>query len=376
MAAPSKAVLQPTDKSGVGVIQFSGQWRLGKTAPAVDELFCVLGETPYTGLMFDCESLAGWDSSLLTCLARLISYCKDHGVSCDRNGLPEGVKKLLNLAEAVPEAEQTPGGESSGVLSTIGTETFALVDSFSQMIIFIGEAFLAFGRLITGRARFRWRELFYLMGECGAQALPIVSLIAFLVGVILAFVSAVQLKMFGATIYVANMVGLAMARDMGAMMAGIIMAGRTGAAFAAQIGTMQVNEEIDALRTLGISPMDFLVLPRLLALTLMMPLLCIYADFMGILGGAFATVTMSEVTLEQYFYQTQEGVPLIHFASGILKSGVYGILVAMAGCLRGIQCGRSAQAVGEAATAAVVSGIVWIVVSCAVITVVYFMIGF
>ena len=180
----------------------------------------------------------------------------------------------------------------------------------------------------------------------------------------------------GASSYVANLVGLGMARDMAAMMAAVIMAGRTGAAYAAQLGTMQVNEEIDALQTLGVSPLEFLVLPRLLAMTLMMPLLCIYADFMGILGGAVTTAAISEITFGQYLHQTMEAVPLVHFAAGLVKSVVYGFLVAMAGCLHGMRCGRSAQAVGLATTAAVVAGIIWIVIACAVLTVLYYAIGF
>jgi len=173
----------------------------------------------------------------------------------------------------------------------------------------------------------------------------------------------VQLKLFGAQIYVADMVGIAMVREMGAMMTGIIMAGRTGAAFAAQLGTMQVNEEIDALTTMGISPMEFLVLPRMLALILMMPLLCLYADLMGMLGGVLVGIGMLDIAPMQYFVETQAAVNLTNINIGLFKSMVYGILIALAGCLRGMQCGRSAQAVGDAATSAVVTSIVFIIVS-------------
>jgi phospholipid/cholesterol/gamma-HCH transport system permease protein len=204
-------------------------------------------------------------------------------------------------------------------------------------------------------------DLMLLIQECGAQALPIVTLISILVGLILAFVGAVQLKMFGAQIYVADLVGIAMAREMGAMMTGIIMAGRTGAAFAAQLGTMQVNEEIDALKTLGISPMEFLVMPRIIALVLMMPLLCIYADFMGILGGLLVGIGMLDLSFMEYLNETREALTLTHFSVGIFKGVVFGILVALSGCLRGMQCGRSSSAVGLAATSAVVTAIVAII---------------
>ncbi len=169
--------------------------------------------------------------------------------------------------------------------------------------------------------------------------------------------------MFGAQIYVADMVGIAMTREMGAMMTGIIMAGRTGAAFAAQLGTMQVNEEIDALTTMGISPMEFLVLPRMLALILMMPLLTLYADLVGIIGGAVVGIGMLDISYTQYFNQTQEALNLTHVAAGIFKSVVYGVLIALSGCLQGMRCGRSASAVGKATTSAVVMAIILIIVS-------------
>ncbi|MFO0981414.1 MAG: ABC transporter permease [Planctomycetota bacterium] len=190
-----------------------------------------------------------------------------------------------------------------------------------------------------------------------------------LVGLILAFVGAVQLEMFGAQIYVASLVGIAMVRVMAAVMTGIIIAGRTGAAFAAQLGTMQVNEEIDALRTMGFSPIEFLVLPRMLALSIMMPLLCLYADLMGVLGGLVVGVGMLHLSIEQYLNQTRASVHLADLVIGLVHGAVFGVLVALAGCLRGMQCGRSASAVGQAVTSAVVTSIVSIIVATAIITV-------
>jgi len=195
-----------------------------------------------------------------------------------------------------------------------------------------------------------------------------VSLITLLVGLILAFVGAIQLKLFGAQVYVADIVAIAMVRVMGAIMTGIIMAGRTGAAFAAQIGTMQVNEEIDALETMGISPVDFLVLPRMIALIIMMPLLCLYADIMGILGGFIVGVGMLDIGPMEYLIRTQESLNLTTVWIGLFHSAVFGVLVALAGCLRGMQCGRSASDVGYAATSAVVTGIISIIVATAIIT--------
>ena len=186
---------------------------------------------------------------------------------------------------------------------------------------------------------------------------------------------AVQLAQFGAQIYIANLVAIGMVREMGALMTGIIMAGRTGAAFAAQLGTMQVNEEIDAFKTLGISPMDFLVLPRMLALALLMPLLCLYANLMGILGGMVVGVGMLDIGFMEYYNETAAAVGLWNLGIGIFSGIVFGVIVALAGCMRGMQCGRSASAVGDAATSAVVTAIVGIIVSTALITVLCNMLG-
>ena len=289
----------------------------------------------------------------------------------DRAGLPAGIGRLLDLASAVPERQGARrSGEAAPWLERVGKAAMASGKATADMIDFIGEAAIAFGRLFTGRARFRFSDLMMIMQDCGASALGIVTLISVLVGLILAFVGALQLQAFGAQIYVADLVGIATVREMGAMMTAIVMAGRTGAAFAAQLGTMQVNEEIDALSTLGLSPMEFLVLPRMVALILMMPLLCIYADLMGILGGAAVGIGMLHLSPTLYFNETQHAIHLVDIAVGVFKSGVYGVLIALSGCLRGMQCGRSASAVGLAATSAVVTGIVFIITSDGVFNVI------
>jgi len=202
-----------------------------------------------------------------------------------------------------------------------------------------------------------------------------VSLIAFLVGVILAFMGAVQLSQFGASIYVADLVGIGMVRDMGAMMTAIIMSGRTGAAFAAKLGTMKVTQEIDALTTMGISPLEFLVLPRTLALVLMMPLLCLFADFVGILGGMFVGVGMLGLSVGSYMRETISTLTLLNLFGGLFKGTFYGALIAIAGCLRGFQCGNSSSAVGDAATQAVVMSIVMVVAACGLFAVVFNFLG-
>lgn len=359
------------------VINLGGSWKLVDKPLSVNKVANeIKANSKIKTISFKTDKISDWDTGLLIFLIKIIDFCNKSGIQVDRKGLPVGVQRLLTLAAAVPERKGARRiGKKQSWLARTGSAATEIFNNTVDMVEFIGEVTLAFIKMLGGKARFRISDLGLIIQECGPQGLPIVSLISILVGVILAFVGAVQLKMFGAQIYVADLVGLGMAREMGAMMAAIIMAGRTGAAYAAQLGTMQVNEEIDALITLGISPMEFLVIPRMLGLGLMMPLLCIYADFMGIIGGAIVGIGMLDISPAAYFNQTQNAVALNHFAVGIFKSCVFGVLVAVSGCMRGMQCGRSASSVGIAATSAVVTGIVAIIVSDALLTVIFSIIG-
>jgi phospholipid/cholesterol/gamma-HCH transport system permease protein len=325
---------------------------------------------------FDAGKLGSWDSSVLIFLVQISELCRQRQIPMDRAGLPAGVKKLLALAEAVPERKGARRElTEASVLERIGTTAIGAGGSLTEMLNFLGEMTISSVRLFGMKARYRASDLFLLIQQCGAQALPIVTLISFLVGVILAFVGAVQLKQFGAQIYVADLVGIAMMREMGAMMTGIIMAGRTGAAFAAQLGTMKVTQEVDALTTAGFSPLEFLVLPRVIALILMMPLLCLYADFVGVLGGAVIGVGMLDLSWTTYFQETVNAITLTDILGGVFKSSVYGVLIALSGCLRGLQCANSSSAVGDAATSAVVTGIVAIVIACGSFAVIFYILG-
>ena len=355
----------------------SGDWKLSQNLPSVDKIEGEIGAPPSTArVTFDTQGISGWDSGLIRFLINLTGVCSQKKITVEKDGLLPGVQRLLALASAVPERKGARReAKRIPFLERVGNGAVGWWRSTVTTLEFLGEVTLSFLRLFGGKARFRLPDLWLLMQECGFQALPIVSLISLLVGLILAFVGAIQLKLFGAQIFVAPLVGIAMVRAMGAIMAGIIMAGRTGASFAAQIGTMQVNEEIDALKTAGIPPIDFLVLPRVLALGIMMPLLTLYADLMGILGGLIVGVMGLDLGLMEYYNATREMVKLSNVWVGLFSGFSFGILVALAGCLRGIQCGRSASAVGDATRSAVVTGIVAIIVATAVITVVCDIIG-
>jgi phospholipid/cholesterol/gamma-HCH transport system permease protein len=326
---------------------------------------------PPPKVVFDTQALGGWDSGLITFLLATTSRCAELGVEVDQRGLPDGARRLLALATAVPPpASSRRAARRPPLLARVGDAAVGAWTGLGETLAFVGDASLALVRLIAGKARFRRSDLLLLLQDCGARCLPIVALVNVLVGMVLAFVGATQLRAFGAQIYVADLVGIATVREIAAIMTGVIVTGRVGAAFAAELGTMQTNEEVDALRTLGLPPIDFLVLPRLLALTLMMPLLCVYADLMGILGGLVVAATMLDIDPVLYHLETVRAVGLHDLLLGLFMSVVFGVIVALTSCMHGLRSGRSAAGVGAATTSAVVTGIVGIVVATAVITVV------
>jgi phospholipid/cholesterol/gamma-HCH transport system permease protein len=362
--------------NGVLVLRLSGRWLMQDRLPPRAVIERELGARPTArALAFDTRSLDGWDSGFVVFVRQVLDIGRDRHLDADLSGLPAGVRKLLDLAAAVPERETGRGARPVPLVARVGAAAVRAAEQAREMVTFLGDACLALGRFVGARARLRRVDLLVTIQEAGPEALGIVSLISFLVGVILAYVGAVQLRRFGAEIYVADLVGIAMARQMGAMMTGIIMAGRTGAAYAAQLGTMRVNEEIDAVQTMGISPVEFLVLPRMLGLIVMMPLLTVYADIVGILGGAVVGTGMLKIGFLPYWNRTWEAVDLSDVAVGLISASIFGVLVAIAGCLRGMQSGRSSAAVGLAATSAVVTAIVFIVTADAVLTVIYDALG-
>ncbi|HEY0792790.1 MAG TPA: ABC transporter permease [Chthoniobacterales bacterium] len=369
----SSAALANVNRDGSRiVVTVEGDWSI-RQAPSrqVDDALKGLEQQQGAGtLEFEAGRLGSWDTSFLVFVSKVDAWCRKNGVRLAHDSLPSGIASLLSLATEVAEKKTGRGGETrTPLLARLGHWVLDTGEGVHSSLRFIGEILLSLIRILRGRASFNWRLFWLTMQECSAQALPIVSLISFLTGLILAFVGAIQLRQFGAGIYVANLVAVAMAQEMGAIMTGIIMAGRTGAAFAAQIGSMKVSEEIDALTTLAISPIDFLVNPRVLALCLMMPLLTLYSDVVGMLGGALVGVGFLSLSVSQYWNQTLGAMGLTDIAIGVVKSAIFGVLVAMAGCQRGIQCGNDAAAVGNAATSAVVLSITWIVASDAVLDV-------
>jgi len=346
-------------------VRLSGNYREQSQSPSVQVVRAALDEPlGVKSLSFESAGLAGWDSRVVTFIRNCAELCRARNVDLREDGLPEGIRRLLGLARAVPERKDARHALlQAPLLQSMGERALQAWQATLELFTFLGENVTALGNLLRGRAQFRWADAFLLMEQCGPQALGIVAMINFLVGLILAFVGAIELQRFGASIYVADLVGLATVREMGCIMTGIILCGRTGAAFAAQLGTMKVNEEISALQTFGISPIEFLVLPRMVALILVMPFLCAFADFISIAGGFVVSTSMLDVTPTVYLTRTLQAIQLKSFLLGIGKGCFFGVLVAYTGCLRGMQSGSSAAAVGEATTRAVVSGITAIVAS-------------
>ena len=335
--------------------------------PSVGRVLHEVNQTKPRRIGFETSRLGAWDSGLLTFVARTTDVGRSRNIPVALDGLPEGLVRLVELAEAVPEKKDARVKiKSAPLLQRVGTATINYADGAEDFLTFLGGVVIATGRMFRGGARFRNSDLMIEIQDSGVRAFAIVAMISFLVGTILAFMGAVQLQQFGAQIYVADLVAIGIVREMGAMMTAIIMAGRTGASFAAQLGTMRVTQEIDALTTMGISPMEFLVLPRVVALILMMPLLCVFADVFGVMGGAFVGVAMLKLALSTFLREAWNALTLGNLFGGLFKAMVYGVIIAISGCLRGFQCGRSSSAVGDAATQAVVTGIVWIVVACGI----------
>jgi phospholipid/cholesterol/gamma-HCH transport system permease protein len=366
MTTPTSIANVVVEQSEPGVLmaRLSGDWSV-VSVPEGDVIRKALSERPQAkALEFDTIALSGWDSRFVAMVGDCVEMACAQKTEVWCSGLPEGVRRLLRLADLLPEkTEARRIVVKEPFLQKVGQRAISDWEATVGLFTFLGQNIEALIGLIRRRAQFRWSDAFLVMEQTGPQALAIVAMINFLVGLILAFVGATELQRFGATIYVADLVGIAAVREMAPIMTGIILCGRTGAAFAAQLATMKVNEELNALETFGISTIEFMVLPRMIALMLMMPFLCVFADLISIAGGFVVSVGMLDVSSTEYLTRTINAITLRSFLLGIFKGSFFGFLVAYTGCLRGMQSGHTAADVGEASTRAVVMGISAIIAS-------------
>jgi phospholipid/cholesterol/gamma-HCH transport system permease protein len=370
-ASPNIARAEVSREGETMVLRLGGDWRVTGNHPVWAET--VTGHRPQR-VVLQAEELGTWDSSLALFLSAARVWSAKHSVELVEQGLPKEAGRLATLLINKPALKAKHSGLPD-LVTGVGEATVKMWSEAKDLAQLVGECLFSGGRFLRGQAQFRWRDCLSEMQQCGAMALPIVGLISFLVGVIMAYQGAVQLRQFGADIYVADLVGLSVVREMGPMMAAIVLAGRTGAAFAATLGNMQANEEIDALETLGVSPIDFLVMPRIVALFLMMPLLALYSNCLGILGGLVVSASILDIPASLYWVETKSIIDLSDLCTGLIKAGIFGLLIGLSACLRGLQAERSATGAGQAATSAVVTSTLLIIVSDSIFAVMFNILG-
>ena len=371
----SSAELPPTvarrDTAEGLELALGGRWQITRPRPAAAE---ILNAATPTRVSVSMDAIETWDSALVLFVHEIRQWCRAHSATFDGERLLPAVNRLLAKLDGAQD-HSVPVDRCSDFLSTVGLAANDVAAKARDIIQFVGECTLSAVHLAKHPHKFRWKDCLYEMQQCGAMALPIVSLIAFLIGLTLAYTGAVILRQFGADIWVADLVGLTMVREMGSVMTAIVLAGRTGAAYAATLGNMKANEEIDALETLGIRSVDFLVMPRIVALGVMMPLLALYANGLGILGGMAVSLAILDIPPTAYWVETLTMVDLSDISTGLIKALTFGLIVGLAGCLRGLQAERSASGVGQAATSAVVTAILLIIVADALYAVIFNILG-
>ena len=353
------------------VLRLSGDWRITASHPVWADT--VTGHLPQR-VVLQAGGVGAWDSSLALFVSAARVWRAKHGVELVEEGLPAEAGRLAAVLINKPANAPKPSGLPD-LVTGVGVTTYKLWAETKDLAQLVGECVFSMGRFVRGQAQFRWKDCFIEMQQCGAMALPIVGLISFLSGVTMAYTAAIVLRLYGGDIYVADLMGLAVLREMGAMMAGIVLAGRTGAAFAATLGNMKANEEIDALETLGVSPVDFLVMPRIAALFFMMPLLAMYSNLLGMLGGFAVAKGLLRIPASLYWAETKTIIDLSDVTTGLIKAATFGVLIGLSGCMRGLQAERSAAGVGNAATRAVVTALLLLGVADSVYAVSFNILG-
>jgi len=360
-APPSTATLVVTDDAdGRRILAVSGQLDAATLPMIWGAARRAVAEVPAKPIVIDAAGVDYCDGAGVALFIDLLRHPREGRIDV-ANLRPAFQTLLKQFDPRVLEHDLDPPPPRGPAVEEIGRETAKIWRDIRSQVSFIGETTAALVHAAFHPNSVRWRDVWQICERAGVDALPIVSLISFLLGMILAFQSAVPMKRFGAEIFVADLIGLAMLRELGPLMTAILLAGRSGAAFAAEIGTMRVNQEVDALETMGLNPVRFLVTPRIIAAVLMTPLLSVYSDLVGVLGGAL-TMQSFAIPFSTFLTEVDSAVNLTDFLAGFIKSFVFAILVAGIGCLRGLQTAAGASAVGESATRAVVSGIILLVV--------------
>ncbi len=358
------------------VLVFGGAWNAEQSKQLAEQKHIITEKVEHlkksTKLILDGAKVSDWDMSFLSFVTHIVKICYDDALIVEVRNFPEGADKLARL---ILDAPRRPGVEKEKVethfFESIGNKTLAIPKNWTRLFIYLSKLMHSFSLFLRGKSTMPRQDFIQCVQECGVDALPIVALTSFLIGVMLAFTGSLQFKIFGAEVYTAAFVTLSVVRVMGPLITAVVLAGRTGASFAAVIGTMQVNEEIDALETFGISVYDFLILPRVLALTLMTPILCFFSDILGVLGGYVIGITLVGVDSHLYIDNMLTFLKPQHLWVGLFHGFVFGIVIALTGCYKGLYCGRSAEDVGLVTTDAVVDSLIGIVVATAILTMIF-----
>lgn len=364
--------------ASVWTLRLGGDWR----ALASPVLPPAPAATPPAPLRLQIEvaahHLSGWDARFVSALWQLLSSFDVERTTFVLDSLPPGLQRVLSLSLPKPADDKSnpvAAAAPPGWFERAGARVLAAVENTRLTFEFIGQTVLAAARALRGRSDMRAADFAWQLDQTGPRSLPIVALVCLMVGLILAYMSGAQLQRFGAKSFVAELMALSIVREVAALLTGILLAGRVGAAFAAQLASMNANEEIDALRSLGVDPYSHLVLPRVLALLVVAPLLTAFAAAVGLATGWVAAGLLYGVASAEYISRSLHVLTLPHIAVGLIKGTVYGVLVALAGCRQGLASGKSAQAVGQATTQAVVTSVVWMVTAASLLTVLLHKLG-
>ncbi|MGV8081777.1 MAG: ABC transporter permease [Syntrophales bacterium] len=313
----------------------------------------------------DLTGVTYMDSAGALFIGRLRSLAAARSVPLELDGLGEDARRILSLVESksAPAVTKAAVEKPEGFFPKVAETVESMLHAFADLMTFVGEVFLALLHSLLHPRTVRWNAVLFYMRRAGVEGLPVVGLISLLLGLIMAFMASLQLRQFGANIYVASLVSIAIVRELGPIMTAILVAGRSGSAFAAEIGTMMVNEEVDALTTMGFDPIRFLVIPKVIAAVIVVPVLTLYADLLGVLGGLIVGVTGLDITVHAYMTQTIKSIRIFDMNASMFKSMCFALLISGIVCYRGFQVRGGAEAVGAAATSAVVSAIFLIIVA-------------
>ena len=346
------------------VLSLSGRVSLTEADRLLAEMTSMLDDRTAGTVMIDLEGISYMDSAGLLTLFRLEEKIRLTGRAHGYLHVPPAIQRLMGLIdrEDMTRPALRKEGATGGVVEELGNAGFRIAGDFSAMMTFLGDLVAALSHMVRHPRDVRWGDVLFSMRRTGAEGLPIVGLISLLIGLIIAFMSSLQLKQFGANIYVASLVAVAIVRELGPIMTAILVAGRSASAYAAEIGTMVVNDEVDALATMGFDPIRFLAVPKLIATLLVLPLLPLYADLFGIAGGMIVGVTGLDLTPYTYLLESQRAVSTSDLVSGLLKAVVFAFGIAWIGCQRGFQVRGGVEEVGAATTSAVVTSILLIVI--------------